>query len=104
MKLILSVQEAWEQNKEITMALIKEVTYKGITADYWKILSTPIDFVTGIAECIVGLYQDDASRLLDANNFIQAKRYSKISATDMSRADWYTYLKTQPDFSDAVDG
>lgn len=52
---------------------------------------------------IVAFYFNAAARTANDNNFIEVKEYAMPDYSQELRADQYTYLKTLPEFSGAID-
>lgn len=74
------------------MSLQLTENYKGIEANYWKILSTQQNFVQENTRIVIGLYKDHASRQADKTNVLKNESYV-IDSVDLNRAGQYTALK-----------
>ena len=57
------------------MALIKEKTIKGFTAEYWKITKANIDTMNATIRVELGLFKDRDIRLQGIKNMIDSKRF-----------------------------
>jgi len=84
------------------MALKKQIDFKGITADYWKILRTSEDSLTNKTEVLIGLYKDAEARDLNVNNILLREIFH-ISGIDTDRAQVYEKLKLLEYFKEAED-
>lgn len=84
------------------MALQKDTNYKGITANYWKILSDRGDFLTGATSVTLGLYYDKAARDANPQNTLDQK-FIGLTAMDLTRVQEYDMIKLLPEFTDAQD-
>lgn len=98
------------------MALEKQVVYKGVNCDYWKIYSKDVVYSTSVADehkyirirVAVALYVDRATREASVDNWLKLKSYTFLqdapgAPTVTDRAAVYTALKLLPEFAGAVD-
>ena len=75
------------------MALRLEKTLKGgISGNYWKIIQTKSDFVSGITTAILGLYKDETQRAVDVGNFFHTEAV-KLIGSDLTRDQVYQKMK-----------
>lgn len=74
------------------MALQKETSWKGVTANYWKIISASSDFRTNKTTVLLGLYNSKTSRDADVNNFLERKVF-EFSGVDLTREQEYVLIK-----------
>ena len=75
------------------MALRLAKTIKGcITGNYWKIIQTKADCITGKTTAVLGLYLDEAHRATGAENYIHAE-VVKMIGNDMILKDIYIKMK-----------
>jgi len=74
------------------MALKLQTNFKGITAEYWKILKADTGFIEGKTLVRLGLYKDKTAREANTANFIDVKAfiYDIVEAT---RAELYAKIK-----------
>lgn len=70
------------------MALIKSKDFKGITCEYWKIISATEDYKTGNTNVIIGLYENLEARTQSVNNFVFRERVN-VTGTDLTRTQMY---------------
>jgi len=74
------------------MALKLTTEYKGLTAEYWKILKADHDFSSGKVVVRLALYKDQTTRNADINNFIDIKAFV-FDNGDTIREDLYAKIK-----------
>lgn len=94
------------------MALQKSIEYKGtgIMIEYHKTVNPKIDAITKGGSVRVDIYKDTAARTANKNP-VSNKQYiipaSTFSTLDLETQDArdliYTYLKTLPEFTGAID-
>lgn len=84
------------------MAIKLATNFKGVNAEYWKILETKDTLLKGETEVILGLYLNAATRQLDVKNILDV-RVVKLKAVDLARADIYSQIKLLDEFKTAVD-
>ncbi len=98
------------------MALEKQVVYKGVNCDYWKIYSKDVYYDTPVINeskytkmrVVVALYVDRASREADVSHWLRLKGFTFLqdgpsSPTSTDRAAVYAALKLLPEFEGAND-
>lgn len=73
------------------MALIKSKDFKGITCEYWKIISATEDYKTGNTNVILGLYENLDARTASVGNFVK-REVIQVTGTDLTRADMYAKI------------
>jgi len=76
--------------------------FKGVPANYWRIISVSEDLNSKKTTVKVGLYLTSGTRKKNSKNALDCKVYS-IMGIDLTRAQIYITLKALPDFKDAVD-
>jgi len=74
------------------MALKLQTTFKGLTAEYWKIIKTYHNFVNGKVVVRLALYKDSATRLANVNDFIDLKTF-EFDDGDTTRENIYGLIK-----------
>ena len=98
------------------MALLKDVTYKGVVCNYHKIWSNDVKFsapAPGIdvytkMDVTVVTYKNLAARTADVENFLRTKTYHFFSTDDICPAHEkinkiYKALKELPEYDEAED-
>jgi hypothetical protein len=98
------------------MALIKEITYKGIVCNYHKIVRVNAEFYGNAPnsntytrmDVEVALFKDAAQRDTDCEHSLRVKQYHFLQSAPKSPASEkidkvYTALKKLPEFDGAVD-
>lgn len=94
------------------MALIKSTTYKGLTFEYWKIITYTCDATNGLTFGTVAAYKDKATREESVTNFIEQLSRSFSFPGELTKAQIYEKLKESDKdddgnelnfFADAVD-
>lgn len=83
------------------MALKLSKQFKGITADYWKIMSTVYDAIPNQTRVILGLYISKEARELDANNFVERIVFAYTG--ELGRDELYSKIKSEEMFLTAED-
>jgi deoxycytidine triphosphate deaminase len=73
------------------MALKKSKEWKGTTAEYWKIISSISDFVSGNTRVILGLYVSKEARDNNANNFVE-REVIQVNGIDLNRQQEYALI------------
>jgi len=82
------------------MALQLAEDYKGYVANYWRIISTTLDYNANQTRVELGLYKDAATREANPRMFVKKERhvltglYPEQSADDL-RGDLYAAIKDQ---------
>jgi hypothetical protein len=85
------------------MALQKDFIWKGITCNYWKIISYNPSFLEGVNSFVnIGLYYNKTARDADVNNFIKSEQIT-LPSGDYTRQDLYSLIKQEEFFTDALD-
>ena len=84
------------------MALKLTQTYKGITADYWRILAYIANVNKDETLVTVGLYASSDARAAGAG-FVLEKQAVVVEGVDLTRSDMYASLKALPEFNTAQD-
>ena len=84
------------------MALQLSTNYKGVTADYWKVIYIKQDVEAAKTAVRVALYKDAAARAAGIENALGSSDFT-FDDQDMTRAMAYTALKALPQFSGATD-
>jgi len=92
------------------MALEKDFEVKGITCNYWKILTAINSYLPEKTKIVLGVYPSKTVRDADINNHHDSKTVL-IDGVDMAREAMYTAIKVsdivdeveQNFFADAVD-
>jgi len=74
------------------MALKLQTDFKGLTAEYWKILKADHDFASGKVVVRLALYKDKIARDADINNFIDIRAFV-FNDGDTTREILYTKIK-----------
>lgn len=85
------------------MALKKLVLYKGVEAEYHKILRMFVDTQSNNTIITIGIYKDKDTRNSDWNNFLGEPSSLVLEGADYSRSGAYTKLKTLPEYEGATD-
>lgn len=83
------------------MALKLTQIFKGVPANYWKILSISEDLFSNKTTVRLGLYVNDKTRKSNVKNVIDYKIIN-ISGVDLTRPQLYAAIKALPLFKDAV--
>lgn len=84
------------------MALIKKTNFKGIDAEYWKIITLIEDFITNKTKVIMGLYVSRQARLINGINFVKRETF-EIEDIDLDREQTYEKLRELAAFEGAQD-
>lgn len=84
------------------MALILSTKFKGVTAEYYKIVLLNQDITQQKAAVRVGLYLDKGSRDADISNALSYCDF-QLDGVDLMRKDVYVLLKALPQFDGAQD-
>ncbi len=84
------------------MALQLDYTYKGITANYHKIISASENYKGNTTDVVVGVYKDKAARDEDVKNFLKKDRYH-LDGVDKTRDEVYAEIKVLDEYSGAED-
>jgi len=84
------------------MALQLDVLYKGIIADYWKIVSMVPNYVHNYTQVQVNLYVNKDIRDDGDHNSLEQYNFS-LEGVDLTRSDVYAALKSDPTFEGAID-
>lgn len=74
------------------MAIIKQINYKGIVAEYLSITHYEYDKLSDTTIGVVSLYKDKKSRRLDEKNNI-LKQFKFIFDGELARPELYTKIK-----------
>lgn len=74
------------------MALQQNFDYKGITANYWKIIKTEEDIINSKTKVVLGVYVNKAARDTGIMNILTVKE-SIIAGIDLERQAVYTAVK-----------
>jgi hypothetical protein len=85
------------------MALLLEKNYKGITANYWKIIDVHFDCLSNLTNATMGLYKDQEAREADPINNILETTAVQYDGVDFTRADLYPKVKLEESFATAED-
>ena len=93
------------------MALELRITYKGVDAEYWKIMKTVIEYKNGITDedkatfiyVELALYADRIVRIANVNNYLLLRGYSFKDVPVATQEDIYTRIKLLPEFEGAQD-
>ena len=83
------------------MALKLATVYKGVDADYWKILEIQSNFRTSQTWVTIGLYRSEETRQ-ESENYILDQKVFTIDGVDHTRATAYEELKVA-EFNGATD-
>jgi len=84
------------------MALKFREEYKGILAEYWKLIELKQDFATLKSIAILALYKDEQIRRRHVSNYLKIEKV-ELGCIDLSRADAYTEIK-KPVYEKTPDG
>ena len=84
------------------MALKLLKVFKGIPANYWKILSVSEDVLANKTTVGLGMYANDKTRKASVQNFLDHKTI-QIAGVDLTRVQIYAAIKALPTFKGAVD-
>ena len=84
------------------MALKLMKVFKGIPANYWRIISISEDIVAKKTSVELGLYCNDKTRKASEKNILDSKLV-QISGVDLTRPQIYAAIKALPIFSGATD-
>ena len=84
------------------MALKLLQVFKGVPANYWKIISISEDLIAHKTTVCLGLYTNDKSRKARVTNNLDNK-IIQIQGVDLTRAQIYIAIKALPAFKKAVD-
>jgi len=74
------------------MALQKSEDFKGIKANYWKVVNSEENYITNSTVVRVGLFVSDATREDNITSYLKTSVVS-LGSTDLNRKDIYTELK-----------
>lgn len=74
------------------MAIKNQYIFKGIIADYWKIIETIQDIRNNKTLVTLGLYANNKARLDDVNNILMNLQLT-ISGVDFTRDELYSEIK-----------
>lgn len=74
------------------MALELEVTFKGVSCNYWKITKDYQNFAEDTTRVELSLYESESARTASVTNTLD-KRQFKFSGTGHTRAELYTKIK-----------
>lgn len=92
------------------MAIQKSSNFKGVAADYWKIIVSNYDAINLKSYVVMGLYLSQATRESNVENYLTTVDFS-FNGSAMTLAETYTKIKeskmeneieTNP-FADAID-
>ena len=86
------------------MALVKSVQWCGWEYQYWVITSHRWDKASNSTWCNLLVYKDKTTREEDFGAFIPALEKNFVVAGELTRDELYTFIKTTPEFLDAIDG
>jgi hypothetical protein len=81
------------------MALKLQTNFKGLTAEYWKILRVDHDYKTNQVVVRLALYKDQATRETNIDNFLDMRAFI-FDDGDLTREELYPKIKE----SKIVDG
>ncbi len=84
------------------MALLKTTTYKGIDAEYWKIIWSNEDYLRNLTMVKIALYLNKNTRDANTNNYLTTNIYS-FEGSDLTRINQYDMLKLLGDFTNSID-
>ena len=75
----------------MALQLRKELK-NGMAGDYWRIIQTKTDYVSGKITIVLGLYKDKAQREAGDDNFFHTEVF-RVFGSDMQRQDMYARVK-----------
>ncbi len=75
------------------MALEAVVTWKGMKANYWKVISSVVNYIKGDTTVTMGLYLSAASRAESTNNVLKTESVT-LKGIDFEREKLYPALKS----------
>ena len=75
------------------MALQKDYSYKGATANYWRIDKTHVNVSSGKTTVELRVYWNKAARDVDTLNFLPHREVKEFNEIDMTREDMYESVK-----------
>lgn len=64
----------------------------GMKGDYWKIIQTRTDYISGKTKAVLGLYKDAEQRHLNSNGHFHTAVFA-MTGPDLTRADIYAKMK-----------
>jgi len=79
------------------MALKLEVTHKGITCEYWKIVDLSHDFMNDQTRCVLALYMNEDTRQANVLNTLESRLFAFDGILD--RDQTYAQIK-EPIYED----
>ena len=87
------------------MALIKQINYKGTTAEYWNILLSMYNKKANQTTCLLGLYVNQQARQDDINNNLDiSEELTRFDfAGNLDYAQIYDNLKNLEQFENSLD-
>jgi len=88
--------------KEGKMALTLQTIYKGLTAEYWKIISVSENMMANQTLVRLALYKDKATRDANIADFIDLRALT-FDGLDLTREAIYPLIKGLTEFSTATD-
>jgi len=74
------------------MALKLEEEYKGILANYWKIIKMEEDYTNSKTIVSLGLYKDATTRQQSVHNYLKTEKF-EISQIELTREKAYIEIK-----------
>ena len=76
----------------MALQLHKELK-NGMAGDYWRIVHSKTDYVSGKTTVVLGLYRDKDRREAGDDNFFHTE-VVRVLGLDMQRQDMYAKMKT----------
>lgn len=84
------------------MSLKKSTLYKGVTAEYWKIIHIDTHYLGDVTTVQVALYKDEATRRNNPEDYLSI-HIVLMQGSDLTRQQIYTALKQETVFQGAFD-